>query len=221
MKNKNIELKNISLKLCPENDYFFKNINLSLPTKNIHYIKGKNGSGKSTFLRMLTGQHEYARPDKQININEQISLVSQDFNQMLSLPFSANQNIMFAKMKRYPKLKKLIQNSLTKLMTEFDIPLNIPMYRLSGGQRQIVAISMMLQNKTDILMLDEPTSALDETNSKLVFKFLEKLIKKEAITIFVVCHQNEHIKNYDNGYCINIIKKNDQYTRIVEQGKMS
>lgn len=217
-----IKIKNASLKFLKEKKNFFENVNLTLPTKSIHYVIGENGSGKSTFLKVLNktkDQNTIVNGDLSTT-NKNVAMVCQDYEKMLALPFSANENLLFANMKKKPKLK--IEKSLSNnsVIGNIDIPMNIPMYKLSGGQKQIIAIAMTLQKPTDILLLDEPTSALDKQNSKLVFKFLEKIVTDNQITIFIVCHQKEHIKKYGNSFYIKIKKHKDKLTRIIEQHKL-
>ena len=217
-----IKIKNASLKFLKEKENFFENVNLAFPTKSIHYVRGENGSGKSTFLKILNGSiDQNTIIDGHLSTNKKnVAIVRQNYESMLALPFSANENLLFAKMENRPKFKieKGINNGL--ITENINMPMDIPMYKLSGGQKQIVAIAMTLQKPIDVLLLDEPTSALDEQNAKLVFGFLEKIIKDNQITIFIVCHQKEHIKKYGNSFYIKIKKQKNKLTRIIEQYRL-
>ena len=215
-----LQIKNLSFKFSSDSKYFFKNAYANFETKNIHYILGKNGSGKSTLLRLIAKKIE---PGEQISgslftKNKNVSFVCQDYESMIVLPFTAEENIRFSKIKSKPGFGRLPDHKdHFDIAKKFGIPMNLPVYNLSGGQKQIVAISMVLQKQTDILLLDEATSALDEQNTKMVFEFLQKLIQKMNITIFIVCHHKEYIKNHGKSYCTEIVRTPNATTRKIRQ----
>ena len=76
-------------------------------------------------------------------------------------------------------------------LKEFNIPLNVPVENLSGGQRQILSILMCLQKPTSILLLDEPTAALDTKNAQLVMSLLKTLQQEKNMLILMICHDPE------------------------------
>ena len=84
--------------------------------------------------------------------------------------------------------------------------------QLSGGQKQRVAIARALANDPDILLCDEATSALDPTTTKSILKLLKKLKEKLGLTIVIITHQMEVIKEICDKVAVM------ENGRIVEQG---
>jgi len=83
-------------------------------------------------------------------------------------------------------------------LEKFHIDVSKPASKLSGGQRQILALLMVLQKERSVLLLDEPTATLDEQNATLVFEFLMTLTLQN-VTLLVVCHDRELVNRYANG----------------------
>ncbi len=135
------------------------------------------------------------------NITSQIKMVVQKFDLMLADQFSFKQNLQLASLPEHPFLAPLPNHQpLPSLIERFGIDFEKPVYLLSGGQRQILAILMALQKPTKILLLDEPTAALDEKNATMVMEFLKALISSISLTILIICHDKELVKRYAKNY---------------------
>ena len=102
-------------------------------------------------------------------------------------------------------------HSLLKLVEIDEKAANFPS-QLSGGQKQRVAIARALANEPDILLCDEATSALDPTTTKSILKLLKKLKDQLSLTIVIITHQMEVIKEICDK--VAVMEKG----RIVEQG---
>jgi len=207
-----LELQNISFKFNADAPYFFKNLNARFPAHAIHYIKGKNGAGKSTLFRIIQGiTHPYEIIEGNIVINGKqialssgmkrithIKMVPQNFDRMIANQFSFIQNLQFANMPMQPGFFQRLPayQPLPAFLDRFGINIHQSVSLLSGGQRQILAILMALQQPTDILLLDEPTAALDEKNSQLTMAFLHDLIHTLPITIIIISHDRELVDTY-------------------------
>ncbi len=107
----------------------------------------------------------------------------------------------------YPGLRQLEKNNLeSSLLADFWHTSRKMVSELSGGQKQILAIVMMLQKKPSFLLLDEPTAALDPHNAQLVMQALEQMIRN-GITVIMICHDRDILSTYGtNGY-FELIKK--------------
>lgn len=181
--------------------YFFKNISFELTPGKMHALHGKNGMGKSVLLHLLSGKKSsQAIIEGEIRGVENATLVNQRFDQMIADQFSFDENLKFACMNTFPnpflRLKK--GNFPLDFLEKFHIDPSQPVNKLSGGQRQILALLMVLQQRKTILLLDEPTAALDEQNARLVFEFLQ-ILTFQGIALLVVCHDQELIRSYTNG----------------------
>ena len=93
--------------------------------------------------------------------------------------------------------KKLISEKVHQLLELVEIDEKAKNYpdQLSGGQKQRVAIARALANDPDILLCDEATSALDPTTTRSILKLLKKLNKELNLTIVIITHQMEVIKD--------------------------
>ena len=163
----------------------FENLSLELCPGKLHALHGKNGVGKTVLLQLLSKKTEGA-------------LVNQRFDTMIADRFTFTENLQFASMKRFPSPFSRLKRSLppAELLDRFHIHPHIPAYKLSGGQRQILALLMVLQRSPKLLLLDEPTAALDTQNAEMVFSFLSALTDT---TLLVVCHDTALISRYTTG----------------------
>ncbi|MCB1180518.1 MAG: ATP-binding cassette domain-containing protein [Chlamydiia bacterium] len=192
-----LQVKNLLYKHTRTSPPFFENLNFSLEKGKIHALFGKNGVGKTVLLNVLSNKHPLNSTLIGEIENKGVVLVNQRFDEMIVDQFTFLENLRFAKMGRFPNPIKNFKKDidLPKAFLPFHISLSTPAYQLSGGQRQILALLMTLQQEVHILLLDEPTAALDVDNAKMVFEFLKRL----PITQLVVCHDRELVRNYVTG----------------------
>ena len=163
----------------------FENLTLELTPGKLHALHGKNGIGKTVLLQLVREKTGGA-------------LVNQRFDCMIADKFTFAQNLQFACMGRFPspfaRMKK--EKHASELLTRFHIQPDTPAYKLSGGQRQILAVLMVLQRSPKLILMDEPTAALDTENAEMVFSFLSTL---SETTLLVVCHDTSLITRFTTG----------------------
>jgi NitT/TauT family transport system ATP-binding protein len=154
---------------------------------------GPNGCGKTTFLKILTGMdNDYQgsiRIDGKLPEQASVGIVPQDSGDAL-LPWrTALENIALPL-----ELDRLSRRERTRAVREFiegtglRLNLNMYPYRLSGGQKQLVAIARALIIKPDLLVLDEPFASLDFEHMSLVQEALLRLWQLTRTTTFLVTH---------------------------------
>ena len=177
---KEIEVKILSFKFSEK--IFFKNFNILKKKNSFIGIKGASGSGKSTFLNMISG---LIKPQEGeilvdgINIFENIKewrnklgYVSQS---VFLIDDSIKKNIAFGledKDINYTKLDKAIQNSgLSNYIDSLEDKENTIVgergIRISGGQKQRIGLARALYFSPEVLILDEATNSLDKETEKI------------------------------------------------------
>ena len=180
---------------------FFKDLSFQLERGKMHALHGKNGMGKSVLLHLLSGKiPNEGRMTGIIKGCENAVLVNQRFDQMIADQFSFQENLKFACMNHFPNPFSRLKEPrfYPQFLEKFHIDISKPVSQLSGGQRQILSLLMVLQRERSILLLDEPTATLDELNVEIVFEFL-KTLTHQGITVLVVCHDRELVCRHADG----------------------
>jgi ribose transport system ATP-binding protein len=175
----------------------------------IHSIVGHNGSGKSTFVKILGGAipydsghiyfHNTLRPQKFSPgdvIESGIRVVYQDLAISPNLSILDNIFLGAETQKRgvidQSKEKESIRHLISEYNLDFDVDLEQKAHRLSFAKMQLVEIIRALIFKPNILILDEPTSSL---NLKEIGNFLGilKLLKAKGIGIIFISHKMDEV----------------------------
>lgn len=183
------------------------NINLDINKGEIFGIIGLSGAGKSTLIRCLNRLEEPTEGkiiidgvdlttlDKESLRKErkEIGMIFQHFN-LLSQK-TVYENIAFPlQLEKIDKIE--IDNRVNKLLEYVDLKDKKDNYpsQLSGGQKQRVAIARAIANNPKILLSDEGTSALDPKTTKSILELLKKIRDEFNITIVMITHQMEAVK---------------------------
>ncbi|MDE7487089.1 methionine ABC transporter ATP-binding protein, partial [Streptococcus agalactiae] len=198
---------------------------------DIYGIVGYSGAGKSTLVRVINLLQEPSAGkitiDDQVIYDNKVTLTStqlreqrreigmifQHFNLMSQL--TAEQNVVFAlkhsglsKEAKAAKVAKLLE-----LVGLSDRAQNYPS-QLSGGQKQRVAIARALANDPKILISDESTSALDPKTTKQILALLQDLNKKLGLTIVLITHEMQIVKDIANRVAVM------QNGKLIEEGSV-
>lgn len=184
-----------------------KDINIDIKKGEIFGIVGQSGAGKSTLLRCLNGLEGYEKGSicvmgkevknlKGVGIREfrkNMGMIFQGFN--LLMRKNVIENIMLPmEVWKYDKKEAMRRaEELIGIVGLTDKIRSMPR-ELSGGQKQRVAIARALALSPQIILCDEATSALDPGTTKSILKLLSDINEKLNITIVVVTHQMEVIK---------------------------
>ncbi|MBQ8679707.1 MAG: ATP-binding cassette domain-containing protein [Treponema sp.] len=222
-----IELKDITKTFVQDGKTFkaVEDASVSIEKGDIFGIIGFSGAGKSTLVRTINllgrptsgsvtvkGKDFLSLSAKDLREErKKIGMIFQHFNLMKSR--NVFDNVAFP-LKRSGLTRSEISekvHSLLKLVEIDEKAANFPS-QLSGGQKQRVAIARALTNEPDILLCDEATSALDPTTTKSILKLLKKLKDQLSLTIVIITHQMEVIKEICDK--VAVMEKG----RIVEQG---
>lgn len=184
-----------------------KGVSLNIKEGEIYGIIGQSGAGKSTILRCINGLETYDKGSlkvmgkevKDLNINElrefrkNLGMIFQGFN--LLNRKTVFENIALP-MEIWGYSKEEINKKVNNLIDLVGLrgKEKSKPRQLSGGQKQRVAIARALALEPKILLSDEATSALDPKMTKDILSLLLKINKELNITIVVVTHQMEVVK---------------------------
>lgn len=199
---------NLSYKHRQWGPYFFKGISFALERGKLHALHGKNRTGKSVLLNLLCGNRlPGSIVEGLIAFDGKICIVNQRFDRMICDRFGFDDNLRFACIGGYPSIFRGLKPfaEYPRLIDRFSIDRTKPVHLLSGGQRQILALFMVLQKPIDYLLLDEPTATLDEENAEMVFEFLKELTH-QGVTVLAVCHDKELIERFVTGRSLRLPK---------------
>ena len=185
-----------------------KDVSLEINKGEVFGIIGFSGAGKSTLVRCI---NLLERPTNgKVFINEKeitalseselkeqrkkIGMIFQQFN--LFSNRTVYNNVEFP-LKRSKLTRRQKQEKVMRLLKLVDLEDKASAYpsQLSGGQKQRVAIARALANDPEILLSDESTSALDPKTTKSILTLLKKLNRELGITIVVITHEMQVIKD--------------------------
>jgi ABC-type bacteriocin/lantibiotic exporter with double-glycine peptidase domain len=205
---KSIELINVSFSYPMNKVNILDDINLKINKGESICIIGKNGSGKSTFLNLVSGLLQSTKgsiivdgkDDLFTNRNSWIKNLCYVQQNIFLTNSTIKNNIVLNEEKKIDALKFNKIEHLLKLdlfFNELPEKLNTKTgndgINLSGGQKQIISLARALYKDSNILIFDEPTAALDETKTKLFKEVILSLKGKK--TIFMVTHDKSNFEN--------------------------
>lgn len=218
-----VELKNVDVKFKSNHKviHAIDHVNLTVNRQDIFGIIGYSGAGKSTLVRLI---NLLQKPNQgEVIVNEQnllelnskqlrksrkkIGMIFQHFNLMNARTIFNNVAFALKGTKLSKEQKKQRVNELLNLVGLSDKAQAYPS-QLSGGQKQRVGIARALANKPNLLISDEATSALDPKTTESILNLLQDLNKKLGLTIILITHQMEAIKQI----C--------RHVAVMEQGKI-
>ncbi|WP_148324753.1 methionine ABC transporter ATP-binding protein [Paraclostridium bifermentans] len=211
-----------------------KDITLEIKKGEVFGLVGHSGAGKSTLLRCINGLETYDKGSILVNEYQEVKELGnksvRSFRKNLGMIFQhfsllERRNVYdnvalplecwgYSKAdidKRVSELLELVGLSDKKKSKPRE---------LSGGQKQRVAIARALALNPDILLCDEATSALDPNTTKSILALLRDINEKLGITIIIVTHQMEVVKEIcqrvaimEGGQVISVGKTEDLFLK--------
>ncbi len=184
-----IKLENITY-INEEGKKIFDNLSLEIDTKNRYVLLGANGSGKTTLLKLLNGlifpsKGKYFYKDQLVNKESlKEKHFAKNFRKEVVLLFQ-NPDVMFFNPTVYDEiafgLKQFGFDDIDKRVKYWsdlfglNRYLDVSPYKLSGGEKQKLALACILAIEPQVLLLDEPTSNLDPKTIGWLIDFLNDL----------------------------------------------
>ncbi len=220
-----VELKNVHFSYTgDEKDEVLHGVNLTLPEGSFTALVGPSGGGKSTVAKLIARFWDVTGGEITIGgvnvkdmplaqLSEYVSFVTQDNflfrcslleNIRLGNPNATDEEVKAAA--RAAQCEEFI----LKLPQGYDTPAGEAGKRLSGGEKQRIAIARMMLKNAPIVILDEATAFTDPENEDKIQRSIAALTKGK--TLLVIAHRLSTIKNADNI----VVLKNGE---IIAEGK--
>ncbi|AOF48647.1 putative ABC transporter ATP-binding protein [Tetragenococcus halophilus subsp. halophilus] len=204
MKRFAINSENTSFRFLHADDTFLKSINLKVSSGECILICGKSGSGKTTFSRLLNGiSPNYIEGDLtghvetlgliagEADIEDYVPVIGSVFQNPKTQHFTTNTTyeLAFAP-ENIGESPNQIYKRINEVSEELDIKnlLNRDIFKLSGGQKQQVAMAAANTLRPKVLILDEVTSNLDQKAVEQIKKMIKQK-KEQGVTIILTEHR--------------------------------
>lgn len=208
-----LTLSHLSFTLPKLQKSILKDLSYTLAANDFVILLGSNGSGKSSLLKILTQQ--YSPSHGQIYFQgKNLKLLSRDaFSKKIAVLtqnpddslfcgltiyenylLANNANIKISNRQQRMQFKDYLKAYNPKLAQKLDD--NVA--KLSGGEKQALALALCFLNPPTLLLLDEHTSALDPKTSKTIMELTANKIKEHQITCILTTHDLDIALNYGN-----------------------
>ncbi|WP_339180928.1 ABC transporter ATP-binding protein [Paenibacillus sp. FSL H8-0317] len=226
-----IKFDNVSFKYPGQSKYVLNKLNLELKKGEIVALVGKNGSGKSTIVKLITRLYLNFEGSILINgidinrydidsLRKKVGVVFQDF---VHYELTMRENIGFGNLEQINN-NELLRSSIKKADLEplvDKLPIGVETqlgkwfpegHQLSGGQWQKIALARAYMKDADFYVMDEPSSALDAESEEEVFNHFRSIMD-DKIGLYIT-HRFSSIKHASYIYYV-------EEGKILEEGKHS
>ncbi len=184
-----------------------RDVSIGLYPGEIRCLAGENGSGKSTFIKIIAGVYKPDHGEIWINgnkvthlrpidaIHAGIQVIYQDFSLFPNLTVAENialnthleQNRCLM---NWRKTNQIAREALDRLGTGIDLQRHV--IDISIAEKQLTAIAKALIQDAQLIIMDEPTTALTQKEIDVLFQIIQRL-KQQGISILFVSHQLQEI----------------------------
>lgn len=215
-KFKEITFENVSFSYPGDKRKVLKNISVSIKKGKSYAVVGRNGSGKTTFIKLLLNLYNQyegkisfnlfdLKRYKISNYSSKFGVIFQDFTRY---PLSVRENIGISNTTEIDKLEKIKKAAMSSGANDFieDLPnsyeTNLFKQWTSGtdlsiGQWQKIGFARAIFKKSELLVMDEPTSALDAFAEKEIVEMMRSHCKSENKTSILISHRLSNVKDVD------------------------
>lgn len=211
-----IEQLNKSYQESDQQHVIFSELQLQVKHGEFVVLLGRSGSGKSTFLNLISGIDPpdsgkiiingtdiaaLSEQDRTLFRRHHIGFVFQSYNLISTLTVVEN---LLLPLELIKPLTQKDRADVADLLDKLNLADRLHSYpdRLSGGEQQRVAIARALIHDPDLILADEPTGNLDMDTAKQVLELLDILVKKAGKTMIMATHSQEVIGQADRVFSI-------------------
>lgn len=238
-----IAFEDVSFHYPGSKELVLSHVNCKLTTKHKMAVVGRNGAGKTTFIKLLCRLYEPTEGRITLNgvdirkyseeeYRDLFGVVFQDFK-LFSFPIW--ENIVAGYEKDEAKIWKcLTQAGIDERVRAMDAGIDTPLYKenakdgieISGGEAQKLALTRALYKDAPFVILDEPTAALDPISEAEVYAGFDAMVK-EKTSVYIShrmssCRFCDDIIVFDAGKIVErgshdaLLKKQGQYAKMWE-----
>jgi simple sugar transport system ATP-binding protein len=187
-----------------------RDISLHLRKGEVLGLLGDNGAGKSTLIKILAGFHKpdggsmwlKGAPYEPKSVDDArahgIDTVFQDLALVDEL--TVYQNLFLRREKVVRPLPFLANREMKRearaALDEIGIHiprLEVPAARLSGGQRQAIAVARTIRGDADIILLDEPLAAMGAKEGAMILDLIQRIKDEGKVSIIMILHNYVHV----------------------------
>jgi simple sugar transport system ATP-binding protein len=187
-----------------------RDVSLHLGKGEVLGLLGDNGAGKSTLIKIISGFH---KPDEGRILlrGEETELKSVDHARSLGIDcvyqdlalvneLSVVSNMFLRREKVHKPLPFLARRAMKQETREaldrigVNVPrIDVPVARLSGGQRQAIAVARTVNSDADIILLDEPLAAMGAKEGAMILDLVARLRDEGRVSIIMIAHNYVHV----------------------------
>lgn len=198
-KRLNMEIYISNLKKSYGQNVIFNGISLSISDNSVTCLFGSSGCGKTTLINIIGQIEEYdsgkivydnkeiTNKDRKAFLREKVGFIFQNFGLLENETVYENMMMVY-KIKKLKNPRRVINEMLKRFNLEDMI--DRPVYELSGGEQQRVAIAKVFLKDPDLVLADEPTASLDDDNKDIVLAMIDEL-RRSGKTIIIVSHDKK------------------------------
>lgn len=199
------------------NIHALRGVDFSVDHGEIVAIVGDNGSGKSTFIKILSGNirpdsgsvtvhgtaYSYLTPRQSLaagisTVYQDLSL--DDYRDVAANIFLGNELTSCGVFLRRNKMRQIAEELIREL--NIGIPdITLPVGSFSGGQRQAVAVARAIYHGKQLMIFDEPTAAMGVRESNAVLELIKGL-KARGMGVIIICHNLHQVFSIADKVCV-------------------
>jgi len=231
-----VEFRNVSFRYPGADSYALRHINLKFKVGEKLAIVGMNGSGKTTFIKLLCRLYDPTEGEillngvniKKYDYDEYMSIFSVVFQDFKLFPFRLGEVVASDKQYDEAKVRECLEKSgFAKRLNECPEGVDSFLYKgydktgieISGGEAQKIALARALYKDAPFILLDEPTAALDPVSEYEVYRNFNQISKdKTAVYIshrLASCRFCDKIAVFHDG---GIVQTGDHESLLADEG---
>ena len=238
----NIKFEDVTYGYGDSTKKVIENLSFEIKKNSSVALVGESGSGKSTIIKLIMGLIKYddgkifvdGEELKEINLTSFYDSVTYIAQEAPIFDGTLRENLVFDKQIPDFEIEKVLKlvcldKFYERLEKGLDTELGEKGIKMSGGERQRVALARLFFDDSRIIILDEATSAMDNITEREVMENIVSKLKDK--TLIIIAHRLETIKNVDEIYVLydgeikeqgkyeDLLKSNGYFTKLYKSTK--